>query len=320
MLRVPFDAAHLQHVQRNRDGGCLRLGSGAIQRSGTYTVEAIWPHTPPPAAVLDVPIALRVLARSPLTTRDRSCVLVLGLAVLGLIAAALGATSHRPSGTPHTSSAAASARVYMTLIAMALLYGLSQLPSPGSSFTLAKGVLLLALQTGLAFWFTRQFAQGHVAQALGLWAPTRMGVGLSSAVVAWPLLVGTARLALRWVPSTGEAPIQSFISWPSGMLAAALLGVLLPAAEELFFRGYLYAALLQFGRPAAAIGSVALFGLMHAEQGWGNWGGLAAVFAAGAVLCGVRVLTDSTLIAALTHVAYNLTLSLASIAAASATP
>jgi membrane protease YdiL (CAAX protease family) len=122
-------------------------------------------------------------------------------------------------------------------------------------------------------------------------------------------------LSLRWVPSTSEAPIETFISWPSGMLSAALLGVLLPAAEELFFRGYLYAALLPLGRAAAAIVSVLVFGSMHAVQSWGNWGGLAAVFAAGATLCAVRVISGSTLIAALVHVAYNLTLSLASIAA-----
>jgi membrane protease YdiL (CAAX protease family) len=314
MLRVPFDAAHLEHVRRNRQGGCLLLGSGLIEHNGTYSVEAVWSQRPPPAAVLEVPIQLRVLAKAPLDVRDRLCVLVLGLGVLGLLVAAmrsarsaqqpLWANTHGPFAT----------RAAFALLAMTMLYALSQLPSPGSSFTLGKGVLLLALQAGLAYQFASRFAPGDTRRALGLVAPLHMRTALSSGLLAWPLLVTTARLALHWVPSSGESPIQSFIAWPSGMLAAALLGVLLPAAEELFFRGYLYAALLPLGRAAAAGVSVALFGLMHAQQSWGNWGGLAAVFAAGAVFCALRLISGSTLISALTHVAYNLTLSLASIA------
>jgi membrane protease YdiL (CAAX protease family) len=316
MLRVPFDAAHLEHVRRNRQGGCLLLGSGPIEHDGTYSVEAVWSKQPPPAAVLDAPIQLRILAKSPLDARDRFCVLVLGLGVLTLLLATMRAAADRGQQPLRTSAReSATTRAAFALLAMTMLYALSQLPSPGSSFTLAKGVLLFALQAGLAYQFASRFAGGDTMRALGLVAPLHMRTALGSGLLAWPMLVSTARLALRWVPTTGESPIQSFIAWPSGMLAAALLGVILPAAEELFFRGYLYAALLPFGRAAAAGVSVALFGLMHAHQSWGNWGGLASVFAAGAVLCAVRLISGSTLISALTHVAYNLTLSLASIAA-----
>jgi membrane protease YdiL (CAAX protease family) len=317
MLRVPFDAAHLDRVRRNREAGCLLLGSGLIEHTGTYSVEAVWPKRLPPTAALDVPLQLRILAKSTLGPRERGCVVVLGLAVLALL------VSYTLFGRARSNDARQSApaqpiapRLTLAAFAMLVLYGVSQLPSPGSTFTLAKGMLLLASQCALAYGLARGFARADIASALGLVAPPRRLLAFGSALATWPLLVSSARLALRWVPSTGESPIQSFISWPSGMLAAALLGVLLPFAEELFFRGYLYAALFPLGRFAAAGVSVLLFGLMHAEQSWGNWGGLAAVFAAGSVLCALRVVTGSTLICALTHVAYNLTLSLASISEA----
>jgi membrane protease YdiL (CAAX protease family) len=138
------------------------------------------------------------------------------------------------------------------------------------------------------------------------------------AVAAVPLLVSAARLSMRIVPSTEVAPIQHFIAWPSGMLSAALLGVLLPLGEELFFRGYLFGAWLRFGRACAFASSVVAFGLMHLAQSWGNWGGLLAICLTGAVLSGLRLLTGSACLPAISHVAYNLTLSLSTLADATA--
>ena len=437
MLRVPLDAAHLAKVRRNSEAACLQLGSGPIEKSGTYSVEAVWSDKPPQPAIAGTPLVLRVLAKRPLSAADRGPVYALALATLaGLLlwlratppaaarrepiagtptlhpsacdrqpentralasrglppsaaghaarsaqptggaptlrpAAAFerqahGVSAHANRGSPLSaadrqapssveSGAAASMppraasgrlassnepaagaaqrpgpaaperfsaralalRFGAAAGAVSLLYAFSQLPAPGSTWTLGKGALLFSLQVGLAWALARSFAPGGVAQALGVVAPLRPAIAAASALAAWPVLVAAARFALRLVPSTGEAPIQSFIAWPSGMLAVALLGVLLPAAEELFFRGYLYGALLPLGRLTAAILSVSLFGLLHAEQSWGNWGGLFAVFSAGAVLCAVRVVSGSTLLSALTHVAYNLSLSLSSIAASS---
>jgi membrane protease YdiL (CAAX protease family) len=313
MVRVPLDAAHLARVRRNSQGGCLLLGSGPIERSGTYTVEAVWPDRQPSAAVLDVPFEVHISAKLPLDSRDRLGVIILGLATLCLLGLA-SLAAYRSDDSTETRAGVAT-RAALAGFALAGVFGLSELPIVGSSAVLAKGALLFAAQVGLAYALARNLADGPTAAVLGLLAPRRTVSAFASALLAWPLLVASARLSLRWVPSTSEAPIESFISWPSGMLSAALLGVLLPAAEELFFRGYLYAALLPLGRAAAAIVSVLVFGSMHAVQSWGNWGGLAAVFAAGAVLCAVRVISGSTLIAALVHVAYNLTLSVASIAA-----
>jgi hypothetical protein len=321
LLRVPLDAAHLKHVRRNRQGGCLLLGSGTLEFAGTYHVEAVWPTRPPPATVLDVPLRSRVSAKTALGQADRVCVAALAGSVLLLL---IGLLVTQRSHSPATASTRTSSTSALGAgLAVLLLFGTSQLPLFGATYTVLKGALLFSVQAGLAFALGR-YLNAHdaihslgTAAKLGLLRPQRAVLAITAGVIAWPLLVWSARLAMRFVPSTGEAPIEAFIAWPSGMLAAALLGVLLPLGEELFFRGYLYAVLLPTGRAFAASMSLLVFTLLHVQQSWGNWGGLLAIVAAGSVLTGLRVLTGSTLVSALTHVAYNLTLSLGSIYAAS---
>jgi membrane protease YdiL (CAAX protease family) len=124
------------------------------------------------------------------------------------------------------------------------------------------------------------------------------------------LLAFCARVALRVTPSTGEAPLESFISWPSGMLAFATIGVIAPLAEELFFRGYLFRVVLPLGRIAACAITLALFVALHLAQSWGNWGGVLAVALTGTVLTWLRAASGSLLPSALAHVLYNAALSL----------
>jgi membrane protease YdiL (CAAX protease family) len=137
-------------------------------------------------------------------------------------------------------------------------------------------------------------------------------VWLVAALAVAALLVVTAHLSLELVPATSEAPIQSFVSWPSGMLCFAALGMVLPLGEELFFRGYLYRVALALGRAAAFWITFVLFVALHAEQSWGNWGGLVAVAVTGLALTGLRAQSGSVLIPALAHVLYNFTLSMGS--------
>jgi membrane protease YdiL (CAAX protease family) len=137
--------------------------------------------------------------------------------------------------------------------------------------------------------------------------PLAFALALGTALLLW----GTARLSLRLVPATGEAPIQSFVSWPSGLLCFAALGVLLPVGEELLFRGLLFRALQAWTRRDAVAGMLSWlpFVALHAQQSWGNWGGLCAIAAAGAVLTVLRIASGSVLLPALAHVLYNFALS-----------
>jgi len=320
MLRVALDQAHLEKARRSSQGGCLLIGSGLLEQAGTYSVEAIYPSTGLRLTALDVPLSVRILARTELTASDRNVVLVLGAALLALLALQLQAsakTRPRPDDPVGSFTGAGVITVpALALLSSALVFAVSELPLVGPTRTLAKGVGLLLLQVGLAFALSRDheppFARGD---QLALRRPGRPALALTGALVSWPVLVSASMIALRIVPSTGEAPIQTFISWPSGMLATALLGLLLPVGEELYFRGYLYGALLGYGRAWSASVNVVVFGSLHLVQSWGNWGGLVGVFAAGLVFLTLRIMTGSVLIAAIVHVAYNWTLSLASLRA-----
>jgi membrane protease YdiL (CAAX protease family) len=449
LLRVPLDAAHLAHARRNSTGGCLLLGSGLLEHSGTYTIEAIVPESGPPPRAAEVPLRARLLAHTPLAARERALLLSLGAVLLLLLCLQLKAsrkarqdaqpalhegaapwTGLDPSTEPAAAARRAPRAPQVTLLSASgqearrespmseatakaeaadmpesrasvesasgsggatrsedarvaestarseiarvlasaarfdgartsestasvedarvadaghraesatepaarelateygpqpiaavvgslLVFGGSLVPLSGPTLTMIKGLGLLMLQVGLAFFLARGVPRACRAQWLGVVRPPRLGLALLRGVLALPAVVGMALLALRVVPSTGEAPIQTFVSWPSGMLAAALLGVVLPLGEEVFFRGFLYGALLGYGRVWSAIANVVVFGSLHTLQDFGNWGGLLGVFAAGLVFLWLRIASGSVLIASLVHVAYNLTLSLASVA------
>ena len=317
MLRVPLDREHLARARRNSSGGCLLLGTGLLPHGGTYTIEAVFGDAGLRPEVAQVPLRVRVLAKHALDSSDRALLLGLGLLLLLLIGlhlrAAPPATPVAADGVHSFTWADINIDPIAALLASLLLFGASEIPFTGPTLTLVKGLGLLALQVGLAFAFTRAPSGMSRRQKLALCRPSRTLLPILGAIATLPILVGAAMLALRLVPSTGEAPIQTFVSWPSGMLAAALLGVILPLGEEVFFRGYLYGALLGYGRFWSAAVNVIVFGSLHALQGWGNWGGLVGVFAAGLVFLGLRIASGSVLVATLLHVAYNLTLSMTSL-------
>lgn len=311
MLRVPLDAAHLAHVKKNAAGSCLFLGSGLIEHGGTYSVEAVWKDQPPTAAaVLKLPLVLRISVKTPLSRSDYAAIAGLGALLLAGIILLMLSTNTRRDDLEHMArrTVPRAAIFGVPLGALALVCIVMQWPSEGPLQTVFKGLLLLLMQCALSLAAARA-----LQSELGLLRP-RVRFGWLAAVAAWPTLIFSARLALRVIPSTGEAPLQTFISWPSGMLAAALLGVLLPVGEELFFRGLLFGAWSRVsGGSGAFLASTLAFGALHAQQSWGNWGGLLAVFLTGALLCTLRWWSGSTWLALLSHVAYNLTLSLISI-------
>jgi membrane protease YdiL (CAAX protease family) len=189
------------------------------------------------------------------------------------------------------------------------------LPLWGSAMGLLKGLAVLLAEIGAALLFAPWVGPGSDRlTGLGLRAPSRFRwLWLAGAAMTAVALVATARTALSLVPATGEAPIQTFVSWPSGMLSFAVLGAVVPVGEEVFFRGFVYRASLGLGRSAAFAITVVLFVAMHARQSWGNWGGLVALLITGAVLTALRAASGSSLVPAFSHLLYNLVLSLRSL-------
>jgi membrane protease YdiL (CAAX protease family) len=316
MLRVPLDDEHMRAVRRNASGACLTLGGGVIERAGTYSVDAVWPEKKPAADVMAVPLRARVLARRPLGKEERNLLAALAGSLLGLLVVMIaGRTEAETETETETETDAETGRrrrfgaLAAAVVTLGAVYATTRVPTAGALATLAKGVVLIALQVGGPLLFMRFATAGSrslPARPRGTLLRAYL-LALAAALALW----GCAKLALLFVPATGEAPIQTFVAWPSGMLCFAALGLLLPIGEELFFRGLLFHALLRAGQGVlrAAALSWLLFVVLHAEQSWGNWGGLVSIAAAGVVLTGLRVATESVLVPALAHVLYNFALS-----------
>lgn len=316
LLRVPLDPAHLDVVKRNTRGACLALGGGALESDGPHAIDAVWPGKPFPQQLADTSLRVRVLAREPLTTTDRTPVLLIAagalLLVLGLFATRLRAATDVPQ-LPATSQALLTLAIGFAVIVAGWLASAYVGPF-GPTWGLLKTAALAAIEVTaavvLALWAVRS---QPVIASLGLDAPQRSPwIALGLAPVVGVGLMYSATFALRLVPSTGESAIETFISWPSGMLAFAAIGVLVPLCEEIFFRGFVYGHARAFGEPAAFVITAVSFIALHAAQTWGNWGSLLSITITGVVLTALRAGTGSTLVPALAHIVYNLGLTLRS--------
>lgn len=302
-LRVALDDAHLALVKRKGDRACLTLGGGRIEAHGLYALDAVW-KKPLPAELRKVPLRARVLARRPLSAPEGLLVLGAGFGAMLMVLSGFAPSSgERPAQRSAVIWAVAG-----TLLAMGLAAAVMRLPIPGSAGGLARGMLLAAIEIGVAILAAR-LIYGPLRAGLGLYAPaTRQSLWLLIAVMCAAVLQPIARWAINVIPASGEAPIETFISWPSGALAFAALGMAVPLAEELFFRGFVFGALSPHGKASAWFGTVVLFAAAHAPQAWGNWGALLSITITGLVLTALRAASGSTLVPAVAHLLYNLSL------------
>ena len=306
LARMPLSEETLAGARRSGSRACVTIARGLVPADGTYAVEAVWSDRLPDR-VADVPLRLRTLARVPLGPIDRvPVVLSIAGAVLLVLLLALGG---RAAGTLRDGATSASDVVVRLAMGVALVLAaaatVAAVPIEGAAASLAGGLLFAAVEVGAAVAFVPRRGWS-VGEALALVTPHQSWlriVGLTAAVAL--VLVGTARLAVALIPSTGEAPIQTFVSWPSGLLSFALLAVLVPLAEEIFFRGFVYGAALELGRVAAFALAAGLFVAAHTPQVWGGWGGLVAVTCTGIGLTALRAWSGSVLPGAAAHLAYN---------------
>ena len=143
-------------------------------------------------------------------------------------------------------------------------------------------------------------------------ALTTLFVLLLGAGLAWPqrgetpsavagalpvLALGVAAFMVGRVVGGGHAP-QPLV------LRVVILGSLAAVAEEVFFRRFVYDALLAGGTALAVVGSAVLFGAVHVTVY--GWWVLPIDLAAGFVLSWQRWATGSWKVPAITHVLANL--------------
>jgi uncharacterized protein len=131
---------------------------------------------------------------------------------------------------------------------------------------------------------------------------------IATAAILGILAVGLpcgALLAIGWL-RVAPAPEGSSL-----MLAASTALFLAPAAfwEELVFRGYGFAVLVEWWGRRAALGvTSAVFGLVHLQNAGATWASVAVVALAGLFLGAVLLLTRSLYAAFAAHLTWNWTL------------
>lgn len=318
-------------VRQLERGACLEIGSGPLQVTGHYLVGAIVPAAGAPSAVRAVPLRAHVVATTPLDRADVSplrVILVTGLVALFLLALPrrrAAALAERPRASVIRVVAATGA-----LLVAFVVVGL--VPTEGARGVLLRGLLLAGVQIVLAVALTprprgpllgllpgwekpaaapppatdelqlpEELPPGPSAGALLLAGARALGV----AVLGVVLSIAAGRVA-DLVPSTGIAPVEELVRWPSAGLALGTVGVLVPLAEEIFFRGFVFGVVAaRYGRAVGFAVAVLLFGLAHVPQTWGAWGATLAVMLTGAVLTAIRAWSRSVYVSALAHLAYN---------------
>ncbi len=109
---------------------------------------------------------------------------------------------------------------------------------------------------------------------------------------------------------TERPPLEELLGDPAALLLLAVFGVtVVPAVEELLFRGFFYAALDRMhGALAAILVTSVVFSMIHGPQyGW-HWQNLVLLFYVGSIFALIRAQTGSVVPAAFVHAGYNGTL------------
>jgi len=129
------------------------------------------------------------------------------------------------------------------------------------------------------------------------WLLLPLGVLLSIAVA----------LASIKIKIPHDAPILELFKNASLAWSATAYGILIaPAAEEIFFRGFLLPSIGRYtGSIVAATITSACFALLHAEQTGFAWAAVALLFGVSLTLCAVRLWLRSVAASTLVHLCYN---------------
>lgn len=301
VLSLPLTERVLSYATRQDRLSCLLLlYDEPLTVGGQYAVEASWEGALRPE-VVGTPMVARVMAHAGLGPLDVALVVVV---LFGALLGVLGVVRWRegdlaPAAQPRRPLIRASAAV-VALVAAAT--ALSLAPLAGALGSLLQGVGVAAVQIALALALSGEDRSGALALSRPsrsmwlLWLAPIIGIGL------WWL----GKLASGLVPSTGVAPLQTFVTSPGGLLAVAAVAAAVPLAEELFFRGLLYGLVARrLGELTAAAVTVFLFVLAHLEQVWGAWGAVVSLVITAVVLTALRWRTGSVLAPALAHLAHN---------------
>lgn len=301
LFRTPIGAKLAERRRGARR--CWTVGILTMPRAGRMAIELFWPEDAPRPEVARAPLDVRIAAYALPGGLDRTAVALLGLgvllAVLGLARPAPAEPAPRPP-SPHAGLVTA----VIALVLFGVATGAAGLVSGGATGLFASALVLAIAQIAIAVVLSRRASDAPWLVRLALHRGRRFGAA-GAVVVA--ILAGAAALGIpALLPPRGVAPLEAAIAWPSGKLAVGLVALLVPAAEELFFRGLLFGALRpRLGSIGAVVATTVLFVAAHVPQNLGNPGALVAIGATGLLLGGLRAASGALWPTVLAHVLYN---------------
>jgi membrane protease YdiL (CAAX protease family) len=310
LIRAPVDDELLKNLEVASWGSCVRLGQGhAIPEDGTFAIEAIWPNAEDgevPEVARDTDVVARISANPPLGADDPWFVLFV---LTGAFALALGLS--RPSPDTADDEPPSPWRAVGGVIGLiVVLLLLAFVPWGGGVAAYVRGLVIAGSEVVLALLLVPPLAKWSRTQLLGLVPPRRLWMIAVAPIVGIVLFV-VGRVLSMLIPATSEAAISSLVSFSSGALTMALISVVVPVAEELFFRGLVFGTVERRAGGAVAFGvTVLLFAFAHLPQAWGDWGAFTAIVFTSLGLTGLRWWTGSTMITIVAHLAHNAIISL----------
>jgi len=306
------DAVEGGNIRHASWGSCVTLGEGAnLPEGGLFAIEAVWPGRELTDEVRETDVVAKISGNPPLGGDDPWAVLFV---LVGALALTFGVTRPGPAPAKEAEGPAPWPAVGGVVGLIVVLLVLAFVPWGGSVAAFARGLIIAGAEVVLALLLIPRLAELSRTQRLGLLPPRRLWmIALAPAVGIVLFVVG--RLLAAMIPSTSEASIQTLVSFSSGALTLALISVIVPVAEEIFFRGLVFGTLERRAGGALAFGvTVLLFTLAHLPQAWGDWGAFTAILFTSVGLTGLRWWSGSTLVTILAHLAHNAIISLGSIA------
>lgn len=310
MFDAPIDSEMLRFAKRSRTGACVVFAQVESLRLEAPEVEAAIRIDLVPT-LADVPIRARVLMGVALARVDRG--LVFGCWILSFVLLmSLSAIHPHRTALRDTGEHDGPRLVVGLVLALSTWWLLRLVTPPGSAPAFVSGTLFVIVEIIAAFALIRPPVGVSHLEALGIERPdTRHGaIGLICAPFVAYALHQVAHMSLGSIESTGEAPIESFVRHPSGLLSFAALAMIAPLGEEMFFRGFVFGALKGASGKNwrvlfAAFGAWLLFVLWHLPQIWGAWGGALSIISAGLGFTVLRAASRSNLAATVAHLLYN---------------
>lgn len=201
-----------------------------------------------------------------------------------------------------------SAGVSLAMVLYQLLAAAGGLPSGSQLFGLAVELAVTVLVFGGASYLGLRVLDGDQCKILPRAALSRaqaLWLSLLGALAVAPMTLGAD--VLRSLAYGGSTAGVTFAVHTPGVFILALIksALLVPALEELFFRGYLLHALKRYGQARAALVSALCFALAHTGGAAHAW---LLYTALGLLLSALTLKTGSLLAPVLVHGCYNLAL------------